>query len=99
MRGAARFLLKCESRFFSLRVKITILSLKENKSLDDVVEIRSVTLQCSNNAKGLVCKLLLLTHGRKVLSVLHDEMSPFFLHEYVITLAVATAIFLSGANM
>ncbi len=74
---AAWFLLKSESRLFSLRTEITILSLKENKSLVDVIEIRSVTLRCSNDAKGLVCKLFLLTHCRKVLSVLHDEMSIF----------------------
>ncbi len=69
-------------------------------TLDGVTEICTVTLLCYNDAKALLTDYysLCIVAWFKPEKVPHSVMSNFFWHKYIITLAVATGIFLNGAH-
>ncbi len=68
--------------------------------LEEVLEIRSVSLRCCNDTKAFCADYysLCIIVRLKPQKVPHGGMSTFFWHEYIITLAAATEIFLDGAH-
>ncbi len=69
-------------------------------TLEVVVEICSITLWCCDDAKSLLVDYysLYIVVRFKLEKASQSGMSTFILHENIITFAVGTEIFLSGAK-